>query len=252
MKPIRLLTFLLLLPLAFAAHAGEAVDPHHLKLVGDSWPPYVDAGLPGKGAATEVVTTALKRAGYSSEVEIRDWAHVKKGAELGIYDGLIAAWKTPAREQRFLFSEPYLVSHIHLVKRRDADFDFKDVEKIPGLVVGVVRDYRYSPRTYHNDNLILVEASHVLQNLDRLQKGEIDLTLADARVLKYLISKHFPHQARNFVISPQEWSQRPVHFAVSKMNPRHVEIIGAFNRALEGMRKDGTLREIYRRHLEGE
>jgi len=129
-----------------------------------------------------VVTTALQRAGYRTEVQIQDWDYVKKGAGLGIFDGLIAAWKTPSREQRFLFSKPYLVSHIHLVKRSDADFDFDQVGRIPGLVVGVVAGYRYSDKTYRNDKLILVESHHVLQNLDRLLKGEIDLTLADARV----------------------------------------------------------------------
>lgn len=252
MPPIRLLTTLLLCLLALAAVAGESHDPRLLRLVGDSWPPYVDESLPGKGAATEVVTTALERVGYRSAVQIREWDYVKQGAELGIFDGLIAAWKTPAREQRFLFSEPYLVSHIHLVKRSDADFGFDQVGRIRGLVVGVVAGYRYSDKTYRNDNLILVESHHVLQNLDRLLKGEIDLTLADARVLKYLIAKHFPNEANRFVISPQEWSQRPVHFAVSKMNPHHAEIVGAFNRALEAMRRDGTLRAIYRRHLEGE
>ena len=36
------------------------------------WPPYADAGLPAQGLAVELVTTALKRAGYTPVVN-REW-----------------------------------------------------------------------------------------------------------------------------------------------------------------------------------
>ena len=34
------------------------------------WPPYADAGLPGQGLAVELVTTALKKAGYETFMRI--------------------------------------------------------------------------------------------------------------------------------------------------------------------------------------
>ncbi len=39
----------------------------HVRLVGDVWPPFTDQRLPGNGLAVELVSTALQRAGHSTE-----------------------------------------------------------------------------------------------------------------------------------------------------------------------------------------
>ncbi len=220
-----------------------------LTLVGDAWPPYVDRNLPEQGMASEIVVTALKRAGYEPKVRVENWMRVLEGGEIGIYDGIVAAWNTPERSEKFLFSDPYYVNTIKLVKRKDADFSFRRIFQEQGLVVGYVEGYAYNEKLKKPQNLILVPSNHVLQNLMKLQQGQIDLTLADEGVLKYQLANYFANNKDQFELDDQVFSERQLHFMVSKLNPSHAKIIQAFNQSLAEMKKDGTYQKIVDRHL---
>jgi polar amino acid transport system substrate-binding protein len=233
-----------LLALLPVAQAGMG-----LTLVGDAWPPYVDRNLPEQGMASEIVVTALKRAGYEPKVQVENWMRVLEGSEIGIYDGIVAAWHTPERAEKFLFSDPYYVNTIKLVKRKDADFSFRRIFQEQGLVVGYVEGYAYNEKLKKPQNLILVPSNHVIQNLMKLQQGQIDLTLADEGVLKYQLASYFSNKKDQFELDSQAFSERPLHFMVSKLNPRHAKIIQAFNQSLAEMKKDGSYEKIVDRHL---
>lgn len=47
-----------------------------LRLVADAWPPFTDSTLINGGLATDIVRTALARAGYASDFEQIGRAHV--------------------------------------------------------------------------------------------------------------------------------------------------------------------------------
>ncbi len=79
-----LLLLTLLLPCALPAA--------NLRLVGDSWPPFVDSRLPGNGLAVELVTTALKRAGFDSSFQQVPWSRALYGVRSGDYDIALSAW----------------------------------------------------------------------------------------------------------------------------------------------------------------
>lgn len=239
-----LITALCLLLLLPAAQAGMS-----LTLVGDAWPPYVDRNLPEKGMASEIVATALKRAGYEPEVKVENWMRVLEGGEIGIYDGIVAAWQTPERAEKFLFSDPYYVNTIKLVKHKNADFSFRRIFQEQGLVAGYVEGYAYNEKLKRPQNLILVPSNHVLQNLMKLQQGQIDLTLADEGVLKYQLDNYFSHNKDQFVLDKEPFSERKLYFMVSKLNPRHAKIVEAFNKSLAEMKKDGSYQQIVDRHI---
>ena len=78
---------------AFSFQIANA-ESKPLKVAGSVWPPFiVDKGAE-KGAATALVTEILKRAGYKTEVSIETWPRTLEGTSAGIYDVIIAAWKT--------------------------------------------------------------------------------------------------------------------------------------------------------------
>jgi len=237
-------TGLCLFVLMPAAQAGMK-----LTLVGDAWPPYVDANLPEKGLASDIVVTALKRAGYAPTVQVDDWMRVLEGGELGLFDGVVAAWITPKRQEKFVFSDPYYVNTIRLIKRKDADFKFADVYKQQGLLVGYVEGYAYNEKLKRPKNLILVPSNHVIQNLLKLQQGQIDLTLGDEGVIQYQLANYFTSNQDMFVFDKKPFSERKLYFMVSKLNPAHAKIIKAFNKQLAEMKKDGTYQKILDRHL---
>ena len=68
-----------------------------LRLVADAWPPFTDATLVNGGLATDIVSTALARAGYASEFEQVPWARALMGLGEGRYDVLVNAWYSEER-----------------------------------------------------------------------------------------------------------------------------------------------------------
>lgn len=93
-----LLLLTLLLPCALPAA--------NLRLVGDSWPPFVDSRLPGNGLAVELVTTALKRAGFDSSFQQVPWSRALYGVRSGDYDIALSAWYKRPRQRRFWRVDP--------------------------------------------------------------------------------------------------------------------------------------------------
>ena len=69
-RAVALIGVLLLAQPAFA---------QRLRLVADAWPPFTDATLINGGLATDIVSTALARAGYASDFEQVPWARALMG-----------------------------------------------------------------------------------------------------------------------------------------------------------------------------
>src|SRR5262245_35220626 len=68
-----------------------------LRMAADAWPPFTDAGLPGNGLASELVSTALKRAGHRPEYVEVPWARALRGVQVGDYDLIVNAWYSDER-----------------------------------------------------------------------------------------------------------------------------------------------------------
>jgi polar amino acid transport system substrate-binding protein len=236
-------SFFIYLALILPAHAGLGVT-----LVADTWPPYIDANLPENGMASEIVTTALTRAGYEPKIQIENWMRVLEGGELGIYDAIIAAWHRPERAEKFIYSDPYYVNEIRLIKLKGTDFDFRDIYTVPGLVAGYIEGYAYNEKIKRPDNILLVPSNHVVQNLLKLNNGQIDFTLGDEGVLRYQIEQYFSNNKDKFDIDQEVFAERKLYFMVSKLNPRHGRIIEDFNKELAKMKKDGTYQAILKKH----
>ena len=91
--PSRAALLALLLLLTQTAGAAEP-----LRLAANNWPPFTDRSLPGNGLATDLVSTALSRAGYRSQYIEVPWARVIKGVQQGNYDVVLTAWYSADRE----------------------------------------------------------------------------------------------------------------------------------------------------------
>ncbi len=92
LRAVGLLVFLLM------AHASAA---EKLRLVADPWPPFTDALLLNGGLATDIVNTALRRAGYTTLYEQVPWARAMLGLSEGRHDVLINAWFSEDRTKNW-------------------------------------------------------------------------------------------------------------------------------------------------------
>lgn len=212
------------------------------------WPPYADAGLPEQGLAVELVTTALKRAGYTPVVNIDSLDRILEGGRLGVYDVFATPWFSEERNQYLHYSEPYLESYIRFIKKKDKKFEYESFADLKGVMIGVVAGYAYDEAFNESRDIIKISERNLIQNLLKLNQGRIDLTLDDELVLQYEINQYMPNSMPQFQLLPKPLAVRGIHIGVSRENPKHEKIAADFNKAIADMKKDGTYDLIVSKH----
>lgn len=236
----------LLLFLGAFTHSAMATD---LELVhSGNWPPYTGENLPEQGLAIELVSTALKRAGYTPHIRIDSLERILEGGKTGVYDVFATPWYTMDRGRYLDFSQPYLESHIRFIKRKDSAFEYTDFDDLEGMTIGVIKDYAYDEDFNQSPVINKVDDSNLLGNLKKLIAKEIDLTLDDDRVLRYQMTRFMPANMAKLEILKKPLVVRGVNIGVSRKNPDHAEIVADFDNAIAAMKQDGTYDRILEKH----
>ena len=235
----------LLLALLLAATAGAA-EP--LRLAANNWPPFTDRSLPGNGLATDLVSTALSRAGYRSEYIEVPWARVIKGVQQGNYDVVLTAWYSADREAYGIFSDTYLSNRIRFLQRRGGGIYFAQISDLYPYRIAVGRGYTYAPAFDNDTRLHKHEVTDFPRAANMVAAGRVELTLEDELVAQYLLRQEPASVREALEFLPTPLADTPVHILVRRSHPQHVQIIADFNRELAAMRADGTYRAILQRH----
>jgi len=224
------------------------VAAEELQVATSEWIPYVGKDLPNQGLALDIVNQALKRAGYTTSMNLQSWSRTLEGTDIGVFDLIATAWYSKERDKSFYFSKPYIYSEITLLKHIDFDFRFSSIADLNGRTVGIIRDYAYGEKFDRARGIIRVPGIHILENIQRVLNGEIELTVGDKRVLQYEIKHNISLNRDKLIFVPNAVLKKGIYIAVSRLNPKHKEIAQAFDKAISAMRKDGTYDRIIKSH----
>jgi polar amino acid transport system substrate-binding protein len=235
------LTGMLLALNATVATGGEA-----LQITANVWPPYVDDKMSGNGVAIALVTKALERAGYASQLVLEPWPRALEATQQGVYDIVCSLWFTEDRAATVSFSEPYIENHIKFIKRSNSDIRYNDRDDLNGLRIGVVDDYAYSADPYDTTGIEVTKSGSVKENIQRLLDKEIDLVLADSRIAFFEVDQL--SAAKRITVLPKPLITRGLRIGVSKQRPDHAEIVAAFDRAVKQMKEDGSYNSLLANH----
>ncbi|KAB0547700.1 amino acid ABC transporter substrate-binding protein [Pseudomonas argentinensis] len=220
----------------------------HLRLVADSWPPFTDQRLPGNGVATELVSTALSRAGYTSDYREVPWQRAVLGVQRGDYDVLITAWYSQEREAFGYFSAPYLVNRIRLVQRKGAAISFSKLSDLYAHEIAVRRGYAYFPAFTADRQLQTVEVSSFENAARMVHRGRVRLALEDEYVARFLFNHALKDIADDLEFLPAPLSENNLHILIRLSHAGHAEIARRFNAAIAAMQADGSYAEIMARY----
>ncbi len=224
---------------------GFAQSVPALTVVAKIEPPYFSRKMPQEGLSAAIVYVALKRAGYTATFSFESWPRAYEGAQLGVYDVVGSIWYTEERNKEFAFSDAYLFHEIKFIKRKvDKEISYRKLDDLDGMLVGTLKNYAYGEEFLSSKKIIRLPENHLLQNLLKLSQGQIDLTLADARKIRYEINEYMRGSAKDLEILPEPLIRRGTHIAVSRSNPKHKQIIERFNKAIKTMKQDGSYEKI--------
>ncbi len=239
---LRIVLVLAVLLWGFTARAGEP-----LSLITNTSPPYADAKLPGQGLAPELVRHVFDGTDYTPGISIENWSRAVEGAQLGVYDGLAAAWYSQERDRDLLFSEPYLWSDLIILKRRDNINRYDELADLSGARLGVRTDYAYGVDFAAVPGLALVEENHLIQLLLKLQSGAVDFVIGDQRTVTMQLHEYLNDSITQFTVTGIALPRVARHVAISRTREGHEKIIEAFNRSLAAARKDGSHTDIVKK-----
>ena len=232
-----------LLLLAWPAGAVET-----LRLVASPWPPFNDQKLLNNGLASDLVGTALQRAGYATRYAEVPWARAVRGLRLGDYDVLINAWFSEERTEFGYYSRPFLINRIRLLRRKDSPVQFAQLADLYPYRIAVMRGYAYS-RPFDNDPRVLkVKVGSFLSGARMVHAKRVELMPEDEIVARYHFSRELQDISDELAFEGQPLSENGLHILIGLGHPDHRRIAEAFDRAIEAMHADGSYAAILRRH----
>lgn len=227
---------------------SQDAEAEKLRLVADAWPPFTDATLVNGGLATDIVSTALARAGYASDFQQVPWARAMLGLGEGRYDVLVNAWYNEERTHVGQFSAEYLLNRVRFIKRKDAPIEYNDLQQLHTYPIAVVRGYAYSPEFDGDAALQKVPVHNFAMAVRMVAADRVKLTLEDEYVARYYLARESP-KVRNAVdFVPRPLSENSLHILVSLKNPDHEKIVAGFDREIAGMKADGSYQRLLKQH----
>ncbi|MFG5861292.1 substrate-binding periplasmic protein [Metapseudomonas sp. CR1201] len=212
----------------------------------DAYPPFADPAHPSQGISLQIVRAAYATQGYTVDMRFVPWARAVSGVKNGEYDILPNAWWTQERAAFLLFSEPYMRSEIKFIKRKGDPFEYHGLESLTGKTVGIVKGYGYGDDFLNAAHFSRPEVSKVLQNIKKLVRGRIDLTLEDEVVARWIIKNNAPGLMQQIEFTRNSLSSQQMHVASSLSSPRHKLLIDQFNKGLAAIKANGTYDKILR------
>lgn len=236
----------LMLWLVFACSAS--VSAESLRLVANTWPPFNDVNLLNNGLSSDLVITALKRAGYSSSYFQVPWARVLYGLQASDYDIVVSAWYDAERTGYGVFSEPYLVNRIRFLRRKGTDVQFRTLSDLGSNSIAVVRGYVYQRDFDSDPSLLRVPVVDFAMGARMLAAGRVQLTLEDELVARHYFQYELRGTESQLEFLPEPLSENGLHILVRKSHPHAEEIVARFNQAMQGMKADGTYAKIFAAH----
>lgn len=175
-----------------------------------------------------------------------DWNKVLSLGSEGKIDVIVAAYKTPEREESFLYSEPYFSDPISLFSTQDS-FTYSKPEDLIGNRIAVTAGDSYGKELDEflaiwgsRGNLTLNVYNTPEQALNSLQKGESDGFLYSAYAGRKALnaSPEFKDIKEVGIVSYQ-----PFYLLISKKS-EYVELMPLVNNLITVYKSNGELEKI--------
>ena len=214
----------------------------------DPWPPFTDPSSPQQGISLEIVRAAYKTQGYTVEMNFIPWARAEGMVKAGKYDILPVTWMTNKRKEYLLYSDAYVVNELKFIKQKDDPFEYNGISSLDGKKVGVVRGYGYGDEFQNADNFKREHSDSFISNIKKLVYKRIDLTLEDEIVARTKITEKDSALLPQIRFTKSALSSNPLHVTSGLKNPRHKEIIEAFNKGLAEIKANGDYSKILKKY----
>lgn len=205
---------------------------------------YAEDGKTPMGFDVELGKELAKRLGLEVEFIDTAWDGIFAGLDTERYDTVMsAATITEERVANYFFSDPYIGNGQAIILRKDSDIPVTKMSDLEGLKVGyqaeTTSDF-YAKKVSAAEGWTYVENAYdkVMNAYDDLKLGRIDAVVSDSLVAVDYLAPADTEFKQVFAGTPDEY------FGVC-MKKGNSALQSKINDALNEMKADGTLKEIY-------
>ncbi|MDE1197559.1 MAG: cystine ABC transporter substrate-binding protein [Pseudomonas sp.] len=214
-----------------------------------TYPPFSFVGADGKltGFEVELSEALAKELGVKVKLSATPWAGILAALESKRLDIVVnQVTISDERKKKYDFTEPYTVSGIQALVKKENAGKFPEPKDLDGKKVGVGLGTNYEEwlktnvpgavvKTYDDDPTKYAD----------LRVGRIDAILVDRLAALDLITK----TKDNLAVSGPAFSRQEAGIALRKGEP---ELLDALNKALEKLRADGTLTKLSQKYFQAD
>lgn len=202
------------------------------------------------GYLVEITQAAFQRVGYAPEFIFVPWARALQLSIEGDYTVLLAAYYTEERAEKLAYTEPIGSTRVFLLKRKDRNIAYKTVEDLKPYRIGHIRGSKVNKAFDEAEKTFLTTeyVARTEQNIKKLLADRIDLVVEKEERLMQLLNTEFKEDADRveFLYPPLQVNN--FYNCVSRKLPGYQQIVDDFNRGVQMIREDGTLRTILKKY----
>ncbi|WP_224983807.1 substrate-binding periplasmic protein [Geomonas agri] len=245
MKACLVLTVLLSPALAGAAPVGCTSLVYSAN---PQYPPFHWAAGKGfEGASIELLSLALPK-GVTARPVVYPWKRVLYLAEQGGVDLVVSLRKTPEREKFLVFTEHRSFPNPAVVfVRKDRTFPMRSWQDLKGHkgAISLGDSFGEEFDRYRRKELDIKEANTVVENLRRLDAGNVDYFITG----KYPGTYYLDRIGNGRIVSlDTPVTSRSIYFAFSRKSPC-ASLVDEVSRHLEELERDGTADKLLEKYM---
>lgn len=200
------------------------------------------------GYLVEITEEALKRVGYTANIQFFPWKRALRNGMDGEFDVLLGAYHTEERAQKMAYSEPIGKVDIGLFALKESTIRYTTLPDLTPYVIGYTRGAAVS-NAFENATYLQKEAvANIELNIKKLLRGRVDLIVYKKQQLLPLIQTKYPES-----VDKVEFLDPPLRTsfffnAFPKTRPDALKHLEDFNRGLQAIKDDGTYAKILEKH----
>lgn len=238
---------LVLLIMTLLATYNQPLRAETFNLVTATFAPFTDPSHPKGGFLVELTRAALQTQGHDLRVTYYPWPRALKEAEEGHFDGLLSAYYSEERAQKFYFSAPLNRTQMVLVGLKDNYTTmphYASLDDLKDHTIGTGRKWAYNKEFDSREDLTKIPVKDEATGIKLLFTKRIDLFAVNEQQFKATLNK-IPNIDSNQVMSlSPTLSFNDQHIAATKKNDASHKFLCEINTGLAAIRANGTLDKI--------
>ncbi|MDR7331031.1 transporter substrate-binding domain-containing protein [Roseateles asaccharophilus] len=227
---------------------GQALRPLAIGFDEGSPPTmYSVGGMPAaRGIYPAVVAAAFASLGLECELQALPFKRMLSAVDAShMWAGAVI--RTPEREQRWLFSQPYFLEKLAVFS---GGAPYRGIADLGGKRVGVIRGWSYGDEFdggRRRGDFLCEEVASDSLNFAKLLRGRLDYVVATE--LGGRLLARAPAYAGRVVESPVPLGATPIHLAAHRLQESVAALLAQFNAAAERLHREGRIEALVRREM---